>query len=161
MFEITAGRLNMGRTLCILCGITFWRKKYGGAAVVKKSDINKSSLDTINRQIVEAITPFPHPDNPGSTVQVHEILLITSRGMTSEAQKYINGNSGKCFPNIHFINGDRLEFLINEVIIEYNKRHQRHYVFSIKTFGKICRNGLGQTSENISISRKTEGQTLE
>jgi len=81
--------------------------------------------------------------------------------MTSEAQKYINGNSGKCFPNIHFINGDRLEFLINEVIIEYNKRHQRHYVFSIKTFGKICRNGLGQTSENISISRKTEGQTLE
>jgi hypothetical protein len=81
--------------------------------------------------------------------------------MTSEAQKYINGNSGKCFPNIHFINGDRLEFLINEVIIEYNRRNQRHYVFNIRTFGKICGKGLGQTSESISISRKTEGQILE
>lgn len=155
------GPSEYGKDIVYIVRDHFLKEKIWGAAVVKKSDINKSSIDTIHRQIVDAITPFPHPDNPGSTVQVHEILLITSRGMTSEAQKYINENSGKCFPNIHFINGDRLEFLINEVIIEYNKRHQHHYVFSINTFGKICGKGPGQTSESISISRKTEGQTLE
>jgi len=55
-----------------------------------------------------------------------------------EAQKYIYEQSGKNFQNIHFINGNRLEFLINQVVIEYNQRTNSQYVFTVDTFTDIC-----------------------
>lgn len=113
----------------------FLMKDVYGAVVLKKTSINKTSLGQIHIQITDAITSMRVPCQPTNTVQIHEILVITSRKITSEAAKYISEQSGKCFQNIHFIDGVRLEFLINQVIQRDKKRKRSSYIFGVETFG--------------------------
>jgi len=132
------GSSEYGKDIIYLCRDHFLREKIWGAALIKKSEINKNGLDNIHRQISDAINQFIDPDDPRSETQIHEILIITPRRITTEALKYIHDQSGKNFQNIHFINGYRLEFLINQIISEYNAKKSTSYVFSIDTFGNIC-----------------------
>ncbi len=132
------GPAEYGKDILYLCRDHFLREKVWGAALIKRDDINKSSLDNIHRQISDAINQFIDPDDPRSKVQLHEILIITSRSITSEALKYINEQSGKAFQNIHFINGDRLEFLINQTIIDFNQKNTGIYIFDVETYGSMC-----------------------
>jgi len=126
-----------GKDILYITRDHFLREKIWGAAVVKKDDINKAGLDTVNRQIIEAITKFIDPDDPRNKIQIHELLVITAGKITDEAQKFINDNSGKCFQNIHFVSGDKLDFLINEIIIQYNKDNNKSYTFDISSFEDV------------------------
>jgi len=132
------GPAEYGKDILYLCRDHFLREKIWGAVLIKRDEINKSSLDNIHRQISDAINQFIDPDDPRNKIQLHEILVITSRSITSEALKYINEQSGKNFQNIHFINGDRLEFLINQTIIDFNQKNRGVYIFDVETYSGIC-----------------------
>ena len=152
------GPAEYGKDILYLSRDHFLREKIWGAAIVKKGEINKSSLENINRQVSDAINQFIDPDDPRNKIQLHEILIITSKGITSEALKYIHEQSGKNFQNIHFINGSRLEFLINQVILEYNLKLNTSYIFNIETFGNIS----GRSPNLIhSATDNLEGKTIE
>ena len=116
----------------------FLREKVWGAVLVKKTDIGKASLENINRQLVEAINQFVDPDEPRNRVQLSEIIVMTSRTITSEAAEYIHSQSGKNFQNIHLINGDRMDFLVNKIIVEINQKNGGQYTFNVETFGDFC-----------------------
>jgi AAA+ ATPase superfamily predicted ATPase len=122
----------------------------------RKRNKRLDSIAAIFRQINEAITPFVKPDDPRAKIQIHELILITSQDITDEAQQYIYENSGKCFPNIQYIDGHRLTHLINEVILEYNKNKSENYIFSVETFSSIC-NAPEIESVSSSASAVIEG----
>ncbi len=153
------GSSEYGKDILYLKRDHFLREKVWGAVILKKTDINKSSLDNIHRQISDAINQFIDPDDPRNQIQLHEILLVTARGITAEALKYIHEQTGKNFQNIHFINGDRLEFLINQVVAEYNQRTNTQYVFGVETFGRICGKNFGRIPD-VSMVDGSEGQVI-
>ncbi len=75
------GPAEYGKDILYLCRDHFLREKVWGAVLIKKEDINKSSLDNIHRQISDAINQFIDPDDPRNKIQLHEILVITSRSI--------------------------------------------------------------------------------
>lgn len=151
------GPSEYGKDILYLSRDHFLREKLWGAVILKKDDIGKSGLDNIHRQVSDAINQFMDPDDPRHKVQLQEILVVTAGELTNEAQKYINEQSGKNFPNVHFLNGNRLEFLISQVVVEYNGRTGSSYVFQVDTFGGIC--GWADRSES-GISRQDEGRAI-
>lgn len=154
------GSTEYGKDILYLNRDHFLRGKIWGAVLLKKDDINKNGLDNIHRQVSDAINQFIDPDDPRNKIQLHEILIITARGITTEAQKFIYEQSGKNFQNIHFINGNRLEFLINQIVIEHNQSIDSQYVFSVGTFGDIC--GKQPVSKfGSAIVNQPEGKILE
>jgi len=144
------GTSEYGKDVIYISRDHFLREKIWGAALIKKDDINKSALDNIHRQVSDAINQFIDQDDPRNKVQLHEILVITPQSITSEALKYINEQSGKNFPNIHFINGDRLEFLVNQTIIEFNNLKDTNYVFNIETYSNICGKSFNHVQKGIT-----------
>lgn len=148
------GSSEYGKDILYLSRNHFLMEKIWGAALIKKDDIKKSSLDNIHRQISDAIHQFIDPDDPRSTVQLHEILVITPRSISAEASKYINEQSGKNFPNIHFVNGDRLEFLINQTIIDFNQKGIGTYVFDVETYSNTMCGRLFTESQTDILEGK-------
>lgn len=134
----TCGPAENGKDITYVCRTHFLREKIWGAVVMKKTDITKPTIDNLNRQINEAIAQFTDPDDPRNKIQLQEILVVTPRSVTDSAREYIYAHSGRSFQNIHIINGHKLEFLINEVILEYNQKSGETYVFNSSSFSNIC-----------------------
>jgi hypothetical protein len=151
------GPSELGKDVLYLSRDHFLREKVWGAILLKATDINKASLENIHRQLSDAINQFTDPDDPRNKIQLQEILIVTSRRITPDAQKYIHEQSGKNFQNVHFVTGDRLEFLINQVIIEYNQRTNTKYNFTVETFAGI----FGQSTTTEQVSMTSEGNPIE
>jgi len=114
----------------------FLRKEIVGAVILKITDIGKGvRLRNIEDQVRAAIAKFISHGDPRNKIRIHEIVVITSKKITQDAMEEVYNFSGANFQNIHFVDGIRLEFLINQVIIEHNKDKKLNYVFSVETFG--------------------------
>ncbi len=132
------GPQECGKDILYLSRDHFLKEKIWGGVILKIGDIKKAVLDTVHRQLSDAINQFVDPDDPRQKAQLHEVLIVTSGEITIDAQKYIHEQSGKNFQNIHFVNGSKLEFLINEVISNYNQKNGKKYIFNTTTFSAIC-----------------------
>lgn len=157
------GPRENGKDIIYIDRAHFLKENTYGAVILKIGKINKGRIsDTILRQLNEATTPFPSPDNPLIKIRVHEILVITSGKITTDACEYIYNQSSRSFLNIHWIDGTRLEFLINQVIIDHNnKLHNNDYHFHIDTFISISAKKSEQTKVSTNSVNRTEGKRVE
>jgi hypothetical protein len=142
----------------IYCKEHFLNKTIFGAVVLKTTGITKAKISNLERQINEAISLFTCPDEPANKIRIHEIIVITSRGITEDAKEYIHQHCCRNFPSVHFVDGTYLEYLINKVIIEYSANMESPYIFNVDTFGNI----FGQKIKNAITMKEIiqEGKVI-
>jgi hypothetical protein len=113
--------------------------KIYGVVVLKAGDFTKKSTEIINsysRQIKESKGQFlcPFSESP-KKVQAHEILVITSKGITKDAEYLMYADAS--FRCILFIDGEKLERLIEGVIVENKRSKGKKYEFDPETFSNF------------------------
>ena len=116
----------------------FLKKDINGAIILKAVKVGQAALDNLIRQINQAIELFSVPRDPSNKLRVNELILMTSYDFTEDVRTYIFNNSGKTFPNMHFVNGDEMELLISGIMNEHYEKTQILQTFSIDAFLTIC-----------------------
>jgi hypothetical protein len=112
---------------------------YGAVILKNDHDLRSSDLDRgLKVQVDKALNKFNHRKDPRVETKVHELILITAFNITESVRTYFLDNCGSNFPNIHFVDGNRLEFLIRTTIIAYTDKTDRDYIFDVGTFNQIC-----------------------
>lgn len=111
-----------------------------GAVILKNDhDLKSADLDRgLKIQVDKALNKFNHRRDPRVETKVHELILMTAFDITEPVRTYFLDNCGTYFPNIHFVDGNRLEFLIRATIIAYTGKTGRDYIFSAETFNQVC-----------------------
>lgn len=112
---------------------------YGAVIIKNDHDLKSADLDRgLNVQVNRALNKFNHQKDPRVETKIHELVLVTAFNITEPVRTYFLDNCGTNFPNIHFVDGNRLEFLIRTTIIAYTNKTGRGYIFSIDNFNQIC-----------------------
>lgn len=142
------GPAENGKDVIYECHHMLKKPVYG--AVVLKNDHNIKSADLdrgLTIQVDKALSKFTHRNDPRVETKVHEVILMTSFDITEPVRAFFRDQSGTTFPNIHFVDGDRFEFLIRSAIIDYTAKTGRDYVFEVETFSDVCNQLSGRISK--------------
>lgn len=111
-----------------------------GAIAIKNVKMTKSVIQVVASQLNDATLDFIHPEDYRVTTKIHELALITSFPLTTEAQNVINKQCGRFFPNIHVISENKLEKMIKRVLEQYYEitNNPNDLKFNKDSFKIIC-----------------------
>lgn len=134
------------------------RKEANGSIVLKSINIGKPQLGIMAQQIHESYTPFPDPKDPNDQIRLREIILMTPFDFTKDAREYIFEKCCNALPNMHFVNGDTMERLINSILNEHYEKKGIMSEFEIDSFLEICEAVSGRKIPIFSETKRETGE---
>ncbi len=111
---------------------------YGAVILKNDRNLGLGKMDNLRSQALRALNAFGNPRDPRIETKVHELIFVTSFDITSDVRDFLVKNCGSNFPNMHFVDGVRLELLIRKIIDLFKKLTGRTYVFDITSFAGMC-----------------------